>query len=577
MATAYSNEVAIGSYNRVRVKCDYSGTSATFAIEFRRTSSYRGAWADSQAKLVFNGQTKDAAYSYSGTVGTSWVTLKSGISGYTISTTGKTYNWQFTNPAGGILACSGTITLSSTASAPSGLALTVTGRTYNSFTADTKIGNWNGGTNTKRVFKVLKEKYVSGKDAIGKSSTSNSTSNVSLTVTRSGADDIVGTAFDILGASKYYVGLWANSSGGTTTLSPNTQYATPPAPLATLSKTSVASSTSNSITHTVTIVGGNTSVNSTNEVYTDYRYSIDGGSTYTDWLSDLPASPQTAKTFTFTSTYGASCKVQARQVYEGQYSEVKELSFTAQAATSPTGLTTTLSGYGKDWAKVKVSISNYGTPAEVSNRYIEGAVLATNSYGGTYRYTKLGTGTVGEATITNNSSTGSTPLIITPNTKYWYGGYARNQVASAVSVVSGTFVTLPPNIDSVSVSEPVLSGGTFTVSISYSYTAGGNAYTQSVAYKINGESENTATDTGTITLSNLPAETDYSVEVYLKTASGAGESKTITFSTPAFHKLYGSVNGKTKKIVKLYGSVNGKTKLITKMYGSVDGKTKRIW
>jgi len=46
---------------------------------------------------------------------------------------------------------------------------------------------------------------------------------------------------------------------------------------------------------------------------------------------------------------------------------------------------------------------------------------------------------------------------------------------------------------------------------------------------------------------------------------------------PTTYKLYGSVNGQTKKVTKLYGSVNGQTKQITKLYGSVNGQTKRIF
>ena len=119
MATVYSSEVSVGTYNRIRIKCDYSGTSATLTIQFRRTSSYTGTWADSTANLTFNGQTKSAAYSFSGTVGTSWVNLRAAISGYTISTSGGTYNWNFNNPnSSSVLSCSGTITIPSQISSP---------------------------------------------------------------------------------------------------------------------------------------------------------------------------------------------------------------------------------------------------------------------------------------------------------------------------------------------------------------------------------------------------------------------------------------------------------------------------
>ena len=119
MATVYSDEVAVGSYNRIRIQCDYSGTSATLTIQFRRTSGYSTTWRDTAARLIFNGQDKDANYAYTGYVGTDWVTLRPAIYGYTISTGGGTYSWQFTQPAGGVLGCSGTITIPAQGSAPS--------------------------------------------------------------------------------------------------------------------------------------------------------------------------------------------------------------------------------------------------------------------------------------------------------------------------------------------------------------------------------------------------------------------------------------------------------------------------
>ena len=123
MATAYSSEVAVGTYNRIRMRVEYSGTSATCYMEFRRTASYTGSWADSQASITFNGRTISAPYSYSGTVGTSWVQLCH-ASGFTVSTSGGTYNWTFNNPGGSsILGCSGSIVIGSQSSNPTGLSV----------------------------------------------------------------------------------------------------------------------------------------------------------------------------------------------------------------------------------------------------------------------------------------------------------------------------------------------------------------------------------------------------------------------------------------------------------------------
>lgn len=117
MATAYSGEVAVGSYNRVRLKVDYSGTSATCTIQFRRTSSWSTTWSDANATLTFNGVTKGAGYSYTGSVGTGWIDLKT-VSGYSVSTSGGNYSWTFSNPSGGVLGCSGTISIPAQSYAP---------------------------------------------------------------------------------------------------------------------------------------------------------------------------------------------------------------------------------------------------------------------------------------------------------------------------------------------------------------------------------------------------------------------------------------------------------------------------
>lgn len=81
----------------------------------------------------------------------------------------------------------------------------------------------------------------------------------------------------------------------------------------------------------------------------------------------------------------------------------------------------------------------------------------------------------------------------------------------------------------------------------------------------------------TFTFNGLTPETTY----YFRAKADNGIltsdfSEDVSATTLVATKLYGSVNGETKRIVKLYGSVNGETKQITKLYGSVNGETKRI-
>jgi limonene-1,2-epoxide hydrolase len=117
MATVYSDPSTSG-YNDVRIKVDYSGTSATCTMQFKRNGSYGSyGWSDPNCKITFNGTTKNAPYGDPGYVSTSWVNLGS-ASGYSVSITGGTYNWSITKGSGATLSGSGTVIIPSQATAP---------------------------------------------------------------------------------------------------------------------------------------------------------------------------------------------------------------------------------------------------------------------------------------------------------------------------------------------------------------------------------------------------------------------------------------------------------------------------
>lgn len=132
MATAYSNEVVVGPYNRIRLRVEYSDTSASCHIEFRRTSTWTDSWSDSAASITFNGQTVSSPYSYSGTVDTNWREIAS-ASGFSIPISGGTFSWSFNNPSSyAVLGCSGDITIGSQVVAPSVPTLSIVSVTNNS-------------------------------------------------------------------------------------------------------------------------------------------------------------------------------------------------------------------------------------------------------------------------------------------------------------------------------------------------------------------------------------------------------------------------------------------------------------
>lgn len=81
----------------------------------------------------------------------------------------------------------------------------------------------------------------------------------------------------------------------------------------------------------------------------------------------------------------------------------------------------------------------------------------------------------------------------------------------------------------------------------------------------------------TFTHTGLNPGTTYYYKAYASNSVGSETSSIVSVAIPEHAKLYGSVNGETKRVKKLYGSVNGETKKIKKLYGSVNGQTKLIY
>lgn len=279
MATAYSGEVSVGTYNRIRIKCDYSGTSATCTVQFRRTQAYSGYWGDSRATLTFNGTTKNAGYSYSGTAGTNWINLVT-VSGYSVSTSGGTYNWSFNNPGGGVLGCSGSIYIGSQGSAPSELAISLVEATWNSVTMETTVGDWGTGTSYKRAAYLLEVPYVAGVDKYVEESTS--TANpILMNVGTHSRFEFSNNPFVVYGCKEYHTGLFAYTTAGEARLQGPTFY-TAPYKLDSLTYTSETFDGS-TITATIAAKTNSTWNLSGATVGFLYQVSTDGGETFDGW------------------------------------------------------------------------------------------------------------------------------------------------------------------------------------------------------------------------------------------------------------------------------------------------------
>ena len=549
MATVYSSEVSVGTYNRIRIKCDYSGTSATLTIQFRRTSSYTGSWADTQATLAFNGQSKAAAYSYSGTVGTSWVDLRGSISGYTISTSGGTYSWTFNNPGGSsVLGCSGTLTVPSQVTAPTGLALSSVSSTYNSVTGTVSVTGWGGAGDASTRYRNLSVMATSDKTTSDRRYQRVYGNTMSSAITVNNSTEY-GT-MTIASNTKYW--LWWYATNGTLDVSsPNTSTTTVytrPAPLSAKSA-AVTGTTSIKISYTTAAEG--------NAYSKKIQYSLDG----TNWTDGATVSSgsSTSGNFTISNlTPGTAYTIRLRtNTTAGATSSGSVTATTYQVPTTPTVSVTNTNATTN---KVTYGTTSFNTPS-TGTVYLYGGTSASPT-------TQLTT-----KTTTGNSNYNDTSLA--GNTKYYYRARAKNDGGWSSYSSDASVITRPaaPTIGATSI-------GTQSATLKMTVPSQGSAATMTLYYSVDG---GTAVSAGTIasggtksvTLSFSP-NTQHTVSTYLSNSTGNSTSNSITFTLGRV-PFYGSVNGQTKAITKIYGSVNGKTKLITKLYGSVNGKTKRIF
>lgn len=526
MATAYSSEVAVGTYNRLRLRVEYSGTSATCYMEFRRTSSYTGSWADTQASITFNGTTVSAPYNYSGTVGTSWVQLCN-ASGFSVSTSGGTYNWTFNNPGGSsVLGCSGSITIDAQGTAPTGLSLSNVTPGTNQIAATVSVTGWGGlgDANTRfREMSVWEYNNVGGSNRRIQKATGNT---LSSTITVTNSSQVAGS-LTITPNTKYTLTTFASNG----TLYVDQSNTTNTATLATAPTVSVSGYTDTTIviSYSTAADGGAYSKN--------IQYSLDGST----WTTGATVSSASATSGTYTIsglTAGTTYSIRTRVSTTAGTTTGSTLSQkTAQAPTKPTvsgtsGVTSNTISYGT---------TSFGYPAS-GTVYLYGG---TSSSPTTQLTSKTSTGT---SSYTHSS--------LTANKRYYYRARAYNgKVYSDYSTEVSVYTKAAA--PTVSVSEVTAK----TVTIAYSTSADGGAYTKYIDYSLDGTNwtngatvSSSSATSGTFTITGLSAKTAYSIHTRVRTTAGNTTGQTLSVTTKV--AMYGSVSGQTKLVKKFYGSAN---------------------
>lgn len=477
------------------------------------------------------------------------------------------------------------------ATAPTGGAVVYNSCTYNSVNMKTSISSWGTGygSGSNRLAPCVCSNNATASNWLSQPrqvkwiETTSLTNTGDVTTANSQAYD---GGWPIKGATPFKVAGFGSTDVGNTWQFDNTTRYTPPAPLQSITYTQTQNSTNVRVAATIT--GGNSTNNSGNTVTTYYRYSTNGGSTYSSWASAGTGTAWTAKSANIDVPYGASVRIQAKQAYNGAESAVKEISFTATNGTAPSAGTLTITG--STWNSITLAASgvNYGKPDGISGRKIAIGVHAYND-NTTKRENQVENVTSATTTVNNNSVYPSgTALQLKGMAEVYPYLWVWNTKQSAYVVNQTSPYYLPPAPGTSNYTDD--GDGDYT--INYSGVAANNVVgysaanlTRTVRYKIGSGDWVYIENASQIPLATVTSEQIHvpfarvaTVEAWLTYRGKNSDVTTFTIinQTRPAH-LYGSVAGLSKEVQHLYGPVNGRTKKIKKLYGSAGGVAKEVF
>lgn len=599
MAQAISNKVLVQTSKYCWMICDYSmsGSTLSYTLSFK----YEGGCAqlDNAYIKYKNGsdiwRNSGRVHNYEGNPLASGHTV-SIHSGTATITGSQTIQFGITKYSG--VSCVGEFTVSGV-SAPSGLGCTVNSVAWNGVNATFSVSNWGGEPNGN-------SKYIAGRlfgasGSARREETGTNTNSITKTITTSSV--ALDGGIDVKGAGNYRIDTYASNSAGSSTTSMQNVY-TPPAPLQTLSYTQTQQSTNVKIN--VSITGGSSTNNYGNTVTTYWRYSTNGGSSWSGWGNAGTGTPWTTKTASFTCSYGASVKIQAKQTYQSKDSAVKEVSFTATNGTAPSGGIVRVTGSGWNSITLEATGVNYGKPDGISGRKISIGVSGSPSNLDNKRENQVENVTGATATVTNSSIyPGASALDLKGMLAVYPYLWAWNTIKSTTVVHDTTPYYLPP------------APGQFRYELAYETTTSKvyNVYfTGVVANNVSDytgpdlsmtmEMWDDGTNDWVVVDSMTGVQLDSSRLFYhltlgpqtsarfrgkltYKNKDSAYVYMMLTNSSDPIY-FYGGVSERdpvtqewgdpvAKKIVKMYGSVNNESVKIVKLYGSVDGVSREFF
>ena len=595
MAQAISNKVLVQTSKYCWMICDYSmsGSTLSYTLSFK----FEGGCAqlDNAYIKYKNGsdiwRNSGRVHNYEGNPLASGHTVSIHSGTVTISGS-QTIQFGITKYSG--VSCVGEFTVSGV-SAPSGLGCTVNSVAWNGVNGTFSVSNW-GGEPTGS------SKYIAGRlfgasGSARREETGSNTNSITKTITTSSV--ALDGGIDVKGAGNYRIDTYASNSVGSSTTSMQNVY-TPPAPLQTLSYSQTQQSTNVKID--VSITGGNSTNNYGNTVTTYWRYSTNGGSSWTGWGNAGTGTPWTTKTASFTCSYGASVKIQAKQTYQSKDSAVKEVSFTATNGTAPSSLSSSITA--STWNSVTMNGScSYGNPSGISGRSltvgvnINGSGLANRREKNTQNVAS-----VSGVVINNSSSNIGGDFTLKGMLPVYPYAWASNTVQSASSIGSIYYLPPAPGQLSYTLDSETVTHKDFTVSYVGVVANNVTDYTaadlkRTVRYSEDNGSTWTYVDNDvqkslTTTTSfqvTVAAQHNVIVQSWLSYKGKNSEVSAVVISNNADPiYFYGGVSERdpdtqewgdpvAKKVIKMYGSLNNESVKIIKLYGSVNGVAREFF
>lgn len=594
MAQAISNKVLIDDQRYCWLICDYSvsGSTMTYTLSFHfdlGCAQLTNPWIKVGGTTVWSQSGTVHAYNAAHNPVSHTPVIKSNGTA-TINGT-QTVTFGITKYNGVSLQGSFNVSGGATPTDPTGLYVSNVSSTWNTVKGTVGLSSYGTGVGPKTLeFIVLTEPYVAG---LAHRYTENTSGAMSMTSTVTNSSNCSGVGcITIKGASQYYTGCYVNN-GSRQGRAQGASVYTPPAPLQSITYTQTQNASNVGISATIT--GGNSTNNSSNTVTTYYRYSTNGGSTYTSWTSAGTGTAWTAKTATFNVPYNSNIVIQAKQTYQSKDSDVKQITFTSTSGTAPSAGSVSITG--STWNTVTLAASgvNYGKPSSISGRKMAIGVRVGPTDATYKRENQVENATSATTTVTNSSIyPAGQPLQLKGMLPVYAYLWVWNTVTSSTVDYKTSPYYLPPAPGTGNYTKQ--STGHYT--INYSGVAANNVtdYTASelkrtVRYKIdNGawtyvdNNVQKALTTVTSEQITVPYQSTATVEAWLtyRGKESAHTTFTITEDVRPVH-FYGSVYNEAEEVHEaeeiehFYGSVNGQTVKIRKLYASVGGVAKEIF